>query len=161
MRRTAESCSRPAACDPSPLLWTHVLVHTYSKITLSPGQRLGYLALPGSMPEREGCGPQRPRRFGPGGFGLPDAVMQYALADIELLSIHLAHLERKRDRMVTELRRLGYRLHVPKATFYLLPESAFPTMQPSPTCLPKTTSTSCPARWSGCPWLLPHLADRE
>src|SRR5262249_46346848 len=30
-----------------------MLVHTYSKSTLAPGQRLGYLALPPSMPDRE------------------------------------------------------------------------------------------------------------
>ncbi|MGH8887003.1 MAG: aminotransferase class I/II-fold pyridoxal phosphate-dependent enzyme [Egibacteraceae bacterium] len=98
------------------------LVHTYSKITLSPGQRLGYLALAPSMPERERVRAGATTALLAGGFGLPDAVMQYALPDINALSIDLAHLERKRDRMVTELRNLGYRLHVPEATFYLLPQ---------------------------------------
>jgi aspartate aminotransferase len=101
------------------------LVHTYSKITVSPGQRLGYLALSPSMPQRKRV------RAGAAAalltsWGLPDVVMQYALPDIEALSIDLDHLERKRDRMVTELRKLGYHLHVPEATFYLLPQSPIP-----------------------------------
>jgi aspartate aminotransferase len=102
------------------------LVHTYSKITLSPGQRLGFLALSPSMPDSERVrGGARAAHLA-GGFSLPDAVMQYALPDIDRLSIDLKHLERKRDRMVTELRRFGYRLHVPEATFYLLPEPPVP-----------------------------------
>lgn len=102
------------------------LIHTYSKITLSPGQRLGYLALAPSMPERERVRAGATTALLAGGFGLPDAVMQYALPDISALSIDLAHLERKRDRMVAELRKLGYRLHVPEATFYLLPRCPIP-----------------------------------
>ncbi|MGH2769698.1 MAG: aminotransferase class I/II-fold pyridoxal phosphate-dependent enzyme [Actinomycetota bacterium] len=102
------------------------LVHTYSKITLSPGQRLGYLALPPSMPERERVRAGATTALVGGGFGIPDALMQYALPDMETLSIDLDHLERKRNRMALELRKLGYRLHLPEATFYLLVRSPIP-----------------------------------
>jgi aspartate aminotransferase len=102
------------------------LAHTYSKITLSPGQRLGYLALPPSMPERERVRAGATTMLAGGGFGIPDALMQYALPDMEALSIDLDHLERKRNRMTLELRKLGYRLHLPEATFYLLPRSPIP-----------------------------------
>lgn len=115
-----------AFVTPARLYDPTLLVHTYSKITLSPGQRLGYLALPESMPQRAQVRAGATTALFAGGFGLPDAVMQYALPDIERLSIDIGHLERKRDRMVAEFRRLGYRLHAPEATFYLLPRSPIP-----------------------------------
>jgi aspartate aminotransferase len=102
------------------------LIQTYSKTALAPGQRLGYIALPPTMPGREEM-----RRalmfaaFATGAIG-PDAVMQYALPDIEPLMIDLAALQRRRDRMVQALRAQGYTLHVPEATFYLLPRSPLP-----------------------------------
>ena len=98
------------------------LVHTYSKSALAPGQRLGFVALPPTMPDRDRVG----EALMVAGFlsgGVPDAIMQYALADIDALSIDLAHLQRKRDRMVAALRGQGYELPVPEATFYLLPRS--------------------------------------
>jgi aspartate aminotransferase len=103
-----------------------VLVHTYSKSALAPGQRLGFIALPPEMPGREhlrlaflavGAGT---------GNWLPDAVMQYALPDIEQISIDLAGLQRKRDRMADALASQGYELHRPEATFYLVARSPMP-----------------------------------
>ena len=49
-----------------------------------------------------------------------------ALADLDRLSIDLVHLQVKRDRMVAALREMGYQLHMPEATFYLLPKSPDP-----------------------------------
>jgi aspartate aminotransferase len=97
-----------------------LLVHTYSKSALAPGQRLGYLALPPDMP---GKAELRQAVMAAGlasANGLPDAIMQYALPDIESMSIDLAALRAKRDRMVAALRTYGYELHAPEATFYLL-----------------------------------------
>jgi aspartate aminotransferase len=54
---------------------------------------------------------------------MPDAVMQYALPDIDGVLIDIAALQRRRDRMVTALREQGYQLHIPEATFYLLPQA--------------------------------------
>jgi aspartate aminotransferase len=100
-----------------------LLVHTYSKSVLAPGQRLGYLALPPDMPAKA----QLRQAIVAMGFAssnlLPDAIMQYALPDIDLMSIDLAGLQSKRDRMVAALRAYGYELHVPEATFYLLVKS--------------------------------------
>ena len=99
------------------------LVHTYSKSALAPGQRLGYVALPPSMPDREGMRGALMLVAMTSGTGLPDAVMQYALPEIEPLLIDLDHLQRKRDRMVRALREQGYEMHLPESTFYLLPKS--------------------------------------
>jgi len=53
------------------------------------------------------------------GWLFPNAVLQYAIGDLERLSIDLADLERKRDRVVGELRAAGYDLRAPEGTFYL------------------------------------------
>src|SRR2546427_10972852 len=99
------------------------LIHTYSKSALAPGQRLGYVALPPGMPGRD----QLRQAFMVAGFSTgnmhPDAIMQYALPEIDAMSIDLAHLQRKRDRMVDALNAMGYQVQAPQATFYLLPKA--------------------------------------
>jgi aspartate aminotransferase len=57
------------------------------------------------------------------GFAFPNALLQHALGELEPLSINIGQLQRKRDRMVTALRDMGYDLHVPEGTFYLLARS--------------------------------------
>ena len=100
-----------------------LLVHTYSKSALAPGQRLGYVALPPGIPGRD----QLRQAFMVEGFAtgnmLPDAIMQYALPEIDAISIDLEHLQRKRDRTLDALREMGYEVHSPQATFYLLPKA--------------------------------------
>jgi aspartate aminotransferase len=100
-----------------------LLIHTYSKSALAPGQRLGYIALPPGMPGRD----QVRQAFMVAGFStsnmLPDAIMQYALPEIDAMSIDLDHLQRKRDRVVDALSEMGYEVHSPQATFYLLPKA--------------------------------------
>jgi aspartate aminotransferase len=97
-----------------------LLVHTYSKSVLAPGQRLGYVALPPDMPAKAELRQAMMAVGLASGNGLPDAIMQYALPDIDLMSIDLAGLQSKRDRMAAALRAYGYELHLPEATFYLL-----------------------------------------
>ena len=99
------------------------LLHTYSKSALAPGQRIGYIALPPEMPDRPDIRAALMLVSLATAIGMPDAVMQYALADIDPLLIDLDHLQQKRDWMVSALREQGYDLHVPEATFYLLPRS--------------------------------------
>ena len=43
--------------------------------------------------------------------------------DLEKLSVDMKHMQAKRDRVVESLRGFGYELHVPEATFYLMPKS--------------------------------------
>ena len=57
------------------------------------------------------------------GYAFPNALLQHALSDLEQLSIDVDHLQRKRDLMVAALREIGYDLHIPEGTFYLLPRS--------------------------------------
>jgi aspartate aminotransferase len=102
------------------------LVYTYGKTLLTPGQRLGYIALAPTMPDREQL---RTALFVSQlltGYAFPNALLQHALGDLEQLSIDIPHLQRKRDRMVAALREIGYELHAPEGTFYLLPRSPVP-----------------------------------
>jgi aspartate aminotransferase len=100
------------------------LVYTYGKQLLTPGQRVGYIALPPTMPDREQV--RNALMMGQlafGGNGVPNAVMQRAIVDFETMSIDMKALEARRDRMVEGLRSSGYDLHSPEGTFYLLPRS--------------------------------------
>lgn len=57
------------------------------------------------------------------GYAFPNALLQHALPELEKLSIDVEHLQEKRDRLVTALRGMGYDVHMPQGTFYLLPRS--------------------------------------
>jgi len=102
------------------------LVYTFGKTLLTPGQRLGYLALAPGMPDKEQVRGAVFLSQIAAGFAFPNAVLQFAVAELEELTIDIAHLQRKRDRMVSALREMGYELGVPEATFYLLPQSPIP-----------------------------------
>lgn len=100
-----------------------LLVYTYGKTLLTPGQRIGWIALPPGMPDRETMRQAVMMAQFHTGFAFPNALLQHALPDLERLSIDIPHLQEKRDRMVTALREIGYRVHSPEGTFYLLPQS--------------------------------------
>lgn len=100
-----------------------LLAYSYGKVLLAPGQRIGFLALPPTMADRETMRRSIMLAQIACGFGWPNALLQHALADLDKLSIDIPHLQRKRDRMVRALRDIGYEVHVPEATFYLLPRS--------------------------------------
>lgn len=99
------------------------LIYTYGKTLLTPGQRLGYIALPPDMPNKGTVGLAVFTSQLTTGYAFPNALLQYSLPELEKLSIDIEHLQEKRDRMVSSLRGMGYDLHVPEGTFYLLPRS--------------------------------------
>jgi aspartate aminotransferase len=99
------------------------VVYTYGKTLLTPGERIGYVAVHPQMPEAERM---RETLFAAqvvGGYQFPNRTLQHALGNLDLLSIDVEHLQRKRDRMVAGLREVGYELDVPEGTFYLLPKA--------------------------------------
>ncbi len=57
------------------------------------------------------------------GWCYPSVLMQYALGDLEQLNINIEHLQKKRDWMVQALRDMGYKVHIPDGTFFLLVRS--------------------------------------
>ena len=99
------------------------LVYGYSKTFMAPGQRVGYIALPSTMPNREEI--KRIISILQGsafGWCYPSVLMQYALTDLEQINLdaNIKHLQTKRDWMVKELQDMGYKLHKPDGTFFLL-----------------------------------------
>jgi len=106
----------PAAIYP----WTFIS-YSYGKVLLAPGQRVGYLAISPLMPE-----PER-RAFQSAlfsaqmamGWCFPNAVMQYAVPDLENMSIDRAALARRRDKLLATLGPAGYAVVPPEGTFYL------------------------------------------
>ena len=98
-----------------------VIDYSFGKVLLAPGQRLGYLALSPLMPADE----RQELRAAMAPLGLaigwvfPDAVMQYAAPRLETLSIDVAELTRRRDRLCGALLDAGFDLTPPEGTFYV------------------------------------------
>ena len=104
--------------------YDHTLVaYSYGKTLLAPGQRIGYLALPPALPDREALREAVLNLQSAVGYAFPNAVMQYALPELEKQSIDVARLERRRDLMVDALTAMGYQVERPQGTFYLFPRS--------------------------------------
>ena len=103
-----------------------LLLYTYGKTLLTPGQRVGYIALPPALPDKETL---RGALFVgqlATGYAFPNSLLQHALGDLERLSIDIEHLQHKRDWVTAAFKDMGYELHVPQGTFYLLPRSPLP-----------------------------------
>ena len=99
------------------------LIYTYGKTLVSPGQRLGYIAMPPSMPDREAL---REAVFVSQlalGYAFPNALMQYAMEDLERVSVDVDALQRRRDRIVSALTEMGYETVNPEGTFYVMVRS--------------------------------------
>ena len=96
-----------------------LISYSYGKVLLTPGQRIGWLAMSPSIPGRAALRKAIDVSQIAAGWLFPNAVLQYAIGDLERLSIDLADLERKRDQVVGELRTGGYHLRAPEGTFYV------------------------------------------
>jgi aspartate aminotransferase len=106
----------PAAIYP----WT-LISYSYGKVLLSPGQRLGYLAISPRMPQAERQA-LRDAMFATQmalGWCFPNAVMQYAVPQLDGLSIDVHALTRRRDALTTALTKGGHNVLPPDGTFYL------------------------------------------
>lgn len=94
--------------------------YSYGKTLLAPGMRIGYLAMPPAMPDREGLREAIFITQLSGGWAFPNALLQHAIGDLEALSIDVGALERRRDRLVPALRGMGYETTIPEGTFYVM-----------------------------------------
>lgn len=99
------------------------LIYTYGKTLLTPGERIGYIALPPTMPDRQELRSVIIVSQLMTGWAFPNVILQYAIEELENLSIDIKHLQRKRDRLVGALRKFGYEVRVPEGTFYLMVRS--------------------------------------
>jgi len=116
LRFDGRSFASPASIYP----WT-LISYSYAKVLLAPGQRLGYLAISPLMPDPDRR-TLRDSMFAAQmalGWCFPNAVMQYAIPDLENLSIDQAALARRRDRLMAILEPNGFKTLRPEGTFYL------------------------------------------
>jgi aspartate aminotransferase len=100
--------------------WT-LISYSYGKVLLTPGQRLGYLAVSPLMPDgaRKAI---REATFAAQmalGWTFPSALMQHAIPALESLTIDQDALARRRDQLIVALTDAGYRPLDPEGTFYL------------------------------------------
>lgn len=99
------------------------LIYTYGKTLLTPGERIGYVAMPPTMPERPVLRSALMQSQIITGWAFPNATLQRAIKDLEAISVDIKQLQSRRDRMLEGLRGAGYEVGVPEGTFYMLPKS--------------------------------------
>ena len=105
------------------LLHPHTVVtYSYGKTLLAPGQRIGYLTVPPTLPadERAALREEVFIQQCATGYAWPNALLQHALPGLERLSIDVGALQRRRDRLVPALRDMGYQASMPEGTFYTM-----------------------------------------
>lgn len=118
--------SDAALVSPAAFYPNTMMSYSYGKILLTPGQRLGWLALSPNMPDRLPMRRHIQLAQMAGGWLFPNALMQHSIEDLEHLSIDLTELERKRNLMGETLLSFGYDLRLPEGAFYLWVRSPDP-----------------------------------
>ncbi len=103
-----------------------IVAYSYGKTLLAPGQRIGFVTVPPTLPDRAALRDELLMQQIAGGYAFPNALLQHALADLERLSIDIGALQRRRDRLVPALRDLGYDASLPEGTFYTMARSPIP-----------------------------------
>jgi len=99
------------------------LLYTYAKTLLSPGSRLGYVAMSPDLPE---AGELRSAlQIGQITFGwaFPVSLLQHAVPELETMGPDMPTLQRRRDQLVSTLREQGYEVVEPQGTFYIVVRS--------------------------------------
>ena len=99
------------------------LIYTYGKVHLTPGQRIGYIALPPEMENRDQVRASTNLMQIFSGWSYANAILQYAIPDLVKLSIDIEQLQWRRDFLMSELAKLGYETNNPNGTFYLIVRS--------------------------------------
>ena len=114
-------CHSPAEVYPNT-----VVTYSYGKQLLAPGQRVGYLTVPPTMPDRAAFRDTVFVAQLATGYAFPNALLQHALPDLEPLSIDIPAMQLRRDRLVGALREIGYETTMPEGTFYVMARSPIP-----------------------------------
>jgi len=100
-----------------------IMIYTYGKTLLTPGQRIGYIALSPEIEEREQLRTLIASSQILCGWAMSSALMQHGLSRLQTLTVDVADLQRRRDRLVTGLRECGYEVNSPEGAFYVLPKT--------------------------------------
>ena len=105
--------------SPSEVYPNTLISYSYGKVLLTPGERIGWLAVSPLATGREDLRGAIQIAQIAGGWVFPNATLQRAVPDLEHLSIDMVDLEAKRDRVVAALTAAGYELRAPEGTFYV------------------------------------------
>lgn len=100
-----------------------IMIYTYGKTLLTPGQRVGYIAL---SPRMDDLAELRTILYSSqilSGWAMTSALMQHCLRDLENMSLDLKALQRRRDHFVSGLRKCGYEVRTPEGAFYITPKA--------------------------------------
>jgi aspartate aminotransferase len=100
-----------------------IINYSYGKTLLAPGMRIGYIATPPGMPNRERLRRDIFTSQIASGWSFPNALLQHAIEDLDDLSIDVDAMERRRDRVVAALREMGYATTNPEGTFYVMAQA--------------------------------------
>ncbi len=100
-----------------------IMIYTYAKALLTPGQRIGYVALSPEMEDLEQMRTAISSSQILCGWAMASALMQHSLKDLGAVSLNLSDLQRRRDKFVAGLRASAYEVHVPEGAFYLTPKA--------------------------------------
>ena len=103
-----------------------LITYSYGKQLLDPGQRIGYVTMPPTLPGRVEVRDELFIQQLATGYAFPNALMQHALPDLEEMSIDIDTLQRRRDRLVPALREMGYEASMPEGTFYTMARAPIP-----------------------------------
>ena len=109
--------------SPSQLYPHTIITYSYGKTLLAPGQRIGFLTVPPTLPERAEVREEIFLQQFAGGYLFPNALLQHSLSELEKLSIDIGAMQRRRDRLVPALRDIGYECTMPEGTFYCMARS--------------------------------------
>jgi aspartate aminotransferase len=109
--------------SPTSFYKNSIMIYSYGKTLLTPGQRVGYLALSPHMDDVEGLRTIMYSTQILSGWAMTSALMQHALPQIERLSLDINVLQRRRDRFVAGLRDCGYEVLRPEGAFYITPRT--------------------------------------
>ena len=100
-----------------------IMIYTYGKTLLTPGQRIGYIALSPRMDDLQELRTILYSSQILSGWAMPSALMQHCLRDLEKMSLDVSALQRRRDRFVAGLRECGYEVRTPEGAFYITPKA--------------------------------------
>ena len=107
--------------------YDHTLVlYSYGKQLLAPGQRIGYLGISPRIPDRAPLREAATLTRFVNSYGFPNNTLQRALPEISRLCIDMGAIQRRRDRIVAVLDEHGYDPTTPEGTFYIMARSPDP-----------------------------------
>jgi aspartate aminotransferase len=116
------------AASPAEHYDSTIVLYSYGKQLLAPGQRIGYVALSPRIEADRRASLRADVMLTQfvNSFSFPNALLQRALPDIAPLCIDLGAMERRRDALVPALEEQGYEPTTPEGTFYILARSPSP-----------------------------------